>query len=153
MNRLCKLIICILILLVVLAGCFRDVKPYEFRQSVDQIECIEIRRKEYDSAYWNVPTILLKTLDPSEYKTLVDAVTNVPGNYLYSDPATSIGPYQIWIYYKDGEVDMIGVYNSWYILPDGDEKLDSYMFDVTQFHEMLSGFLGETVTVILPEES
>ena len=97
MNRFVKMTIWMLVLITVLSGCFRDVKPYEFRQGVDQIECIEIRRKEYDSAYWNVPTILLKTLDSSEYTTLVDAVTSVPGNYLYSNPVTGIGPYQIWI--------------------------------------------------------
>ena len=135
-----------LLLGILLLGCFRDVRPYEFRQPVDQIARIEICRNEYDTSDRSVPKVLLKTLEPSEHWELVDAVQDVPGNYLYTNSATGIGLYQIRILYKDGESEEIGAYSSCYTLADGTWGMDCYMFDVAQFHEMLSSFLGETVT-------
>ena len=142
----------LLVLCMFLSGCFRDVKPYNFRQGVNQIESIEIRRKMYDSSSLSVPTILLKTMEMSEHRALIDSVKSLSGNYLYTNPTTGIGLYQIWIYYKDGEIEKIGAYNNCYVLPNGDWQLDCYMFEVSQFYEMLSSFLGEIVTDMLPQQ-
>ena len=83
----------------------------------------------------------MKKLDESEHQDLIDALKGVSGNYLYTNTVTGIGQYQIWIYYNDGETEIIGVYNSRYILADGSWGLDCYMFDLSEFHEMMGRFL------------
>lgn len=133
-------------IIIFLTGCYPTAeKPYEFRQSLDQIETIEIAlKKEYDPDLADEP-IVLKTLDVQEHQAIIEALLKADGNVVLSPPGRGIGVYIVQITYKNGELELIGEYNNGYITPEGEVVQHGYIFNREQLYEIISYFLGEQV--------
>ena len=143
-KRMIAVLFCVVML--ALTGCYPTIKePYIFRQSVDQIDSIEIAIKErYDPDLTEAP-VVLKILDRQEHQEIIDELSNAEGNVVLSPPGRGIGVYIIQIIYKDGEIEMIGEYNNGYITPEGEVCQESYCFNSKQFYKIISRFIGETI--------
>ena len=142
-----KIVILLMLLSLLLTGCFFSTKAtYTFRQSFDQIEKIEILKKEYDSIRIDTPMNVIKELNPEEWQIIVDKLLSADGSIRRWEPGTGFGFYIIRISYKNGEAEMIGAYNNGYILPNGKIIQDFYVFDYVQFHRILSEILGQEIT-------
>jgi hypothetical protein len=141
-----RLLLLIALLGFMLNGCiFNHKTPYEFRQEFDQIACIEILKKQYDSIRTDTPMDVIKTIDPTEHRALIDALLETDGSRVGLDPPTGFGMYIIRITYLDGEMEMIGNYSNGYITPDGKLHEDIYCFDREQYYAVISDYLGEEV--------
>lgn len=144
-----RAIVLTVIFVCILTGCtmilFPD-EPYEFRQAFDQIVSIDILKKEYDSTSTDTPMNVLKTIDPSLHKDVIDSLSQAPGGRSGMPPGTGFGLYIIRITYQDGEQEMIGNYNTGYILPNGEIHQDIYCFETIAYYKLISRFLGEEIT-------
>ena len=133
----------------ILSGCSSILSPnkqYEFRQAFDQIVSIEILRKEYDSISTSTPMNVLKEIDPSLHKDVIDGLLETPGGPGGMPPGTGFGLYIICITYQDGEREMIGNYNNGYILPNGEVHQNNYRFDTNAYYDLISCILGKEIT-------
>lgn len=137
----------ILSLSLFLIGCLEtgDLK-YPYRQGVDQIEAIEILRKEYDSIRTDTPMYVIKTFDPSEFQMVLDGIDEVPLINPLNPNGTGFGLYIIRITYKNGEADLLGNYNTGFYTSDGELHQESYCFKTEPYYELISALLGEKVT-------
>ena len=137
----------ILLCIFILTGCFyQEYEPYEFRQDFDQIVKIEIVQKEYDSILPDTPTFVVEVLDESEHQTMIDAILSTKGFRKTWEPNSGLGMHIIKIYYQNGEVELLGMYNNGYIPPDGEIHEDNYAFNKEEFLSLLSEWLGEEIT-------
>ena len=144
-----RTIILLIMISCILSGCSLVLfpnEPYEFRQTFDQIVSIEILKKEYDSTSTDTPMNILKTIDSSMYKDVIDALSETPGGRSGMPPGTGFGLYIIRITYQDGEQEMIGNYNTGYILPNGEVHQDIYFFETEAYYSLISHILGEEIT-------
>lgn len=121
-------------------------QPYKFRQELDQIVKIEIVKKEQDTGGYDVPKVVLKTIDPSEYKAFIEDLKKVEGVRIGMHQGLGFGMYIIRITYKNGEIELISDYNNGYISTDGKVHEDAYSMNKEQFYDFLSRVLGEEVT-------
>lgn len=141
-----KIIILVLILIGIMTGCINGpVKPYEFRQEFDHITSIEIAQKEYGYGDSTAPMNIIKTLETSEYRAVIDAILDIPGQRIVPSN-NGFGPYIIIISYDNGEKEYLGAYNNGYVSADGKLKQDSYTFDRECFYELISSCLGKEIT-------
>lgn len=135
------------ILTALCSGCiFQTETTYEFRQDADQINSIEILRKEYDSIDTDTPMYVVKELESSEYQTVLDGIRMVDGGRNGLDPTTGFGLYVIRITYKNGEMEMIGNYSTGYISVDGETHQEHYSFNIEQYYDLISALMGEEIT-------
>lgn len=144
-----KYIICLTIgiLFCSLIGCLSQTeKVYTYRQSADQIESIEVLRKEYDSNGISTPMYVLRTFAPSEFQTVLEGLSNIPASYRLNPPATGFGLYIIRITYKNGEADFIGDYNTGYMTVDGEIFQERWFFNTEPYYDFISELLGEEIT-------
>lgn len=118
--------------------------PYEFQQSYDQIETIEIAFKDGDYTSYDCPMTVIATIDPSLHQEMTEAISQLPGQRIVP-PGTGYGPYVIIITYKDGMQEYVGCDNNGYTTADGKLRKDSYAFETEGFYELLSYYLGYEV--------
>lgn len=141
-----KLVLLFTLLAALLAVCLYNNQTFGFQQEIDQIESIEILYKEsYNTYILDAQMPVLKTLDPAEYRPLIDAVQLAQGGRLAS-PGDGFGYYIIRITYHDGTTELVGDVNSGYITPDGKLKYDNFRFNKEEYLGIISSFLGEEVT-------
>ena len=76
--------------------------PYSFRQEFEQIESIEIAYAENGYSDINDSIQIIKTIDPSEHRAIVDAILKIPGNRI-TPPGSSFGVHIIIITYVNGD--------------------------------------------------
>ena len=77
---------------------------------------------------------------------VLEGLDNVPVCRPLNPPGTGIGLYIIRITYKDGEVDLIGDYNTGYIDADGRIHQDRLLFHTEPYYDLISALLGEEIT-------
>ena len=139
-----------LVAFLFLGSCFMCCLPkfgYEFRQEYDQIVRIEILEKmQYTSGYDPNKVEVLKTLDITEHRTFIDDLMKVDCVRVYYDPPLGFGDHIIRITYRNGEKELISVYNSGYVSVEGTVTEDYHMMDNDQFYDLLSGILGEQLS-------
>lgn len=141
-----KIIVLTSVLIVMLTGCINGpMKPYEFRQEFENIKTIEIATKAYGYSDPTAPMNTIKTLDPSEHQTMIDAILDIPGQRI-TPPGTGFGPYIIIISYDNGEKEYLGAWNNGYVLADGTTKQDTYLFNEERFYALISSCLGKEIT-------
>lgn len=137
----------IILCMFIFTGCFnQEYEQYEFRQDFDQIVKIEIVQKEYDSILSTTPTFIVKVLEENEHQAMIDAILSTKGFRKTWEPNTGLGMHIIKIYYQNGEVELLGMYNNGYVSPDGETHEDNYAFDKEEFLSLLSEWLGEEIT-------
>lgn len=125
-------------------GTDREVR-YSFRQEFAQITSIEIAYAEDGYSDINDAMQVIKTIDPSEHRAIVDAILKISGNRV-TPPGSSFGVHIIIITYVNGEKELIGNYNNGYITPEGKLKKDRYRLNRDEFYELVSFYIGEKVT-------
>lgn len=142
------LILTVGIVIFCLTGCrfYETIETFEFRQPSENIVCIEILKKEYDSINTDTPLILLKTFDESEYSKVIEGIPALDGWRNTLDPPTGFGVCVFRITYEDGAQEIIGNYSKGYILPNGELCEDFYQLDREQFYSLVSELLGEEIT-------
>ena len=134
-------------IVVGLLGCFLFTanRPYKLRQEIDQIDKIEILKKEEPLFGYDTPMEVLKTMNITEHRTFIDGLLKVEGSRVGLDPPSGFGTHIIRITYRNGEIELISDYNNGYISTDGVVHADNYCMDKDQFYEFLSKILGEQV--------
>ena len=134
-------------IVVVLLGCFffTTNRPYELRQEINQIDKIEILKKEEPLYGYDVAMEILKTIDITEHNAFIDGLLKVEGSRIGLDPPSGFGTYIIRITYRNGEIELFSDYNNGYISIDGIVHTDNYCMDKNEFYEFLSEILGEQI--------
>lgn len=123
-----------------------DLTPeYEFRQGVDQIQSIEILEKEYVSVRTDTPMYVLKSFDSSQFQMIIDKINEITIIKRFNSSASGFGYYIIRITYKNGEIDLLGNYNTGYYTTDGKLHQESFFLNDEQYYELLSELLGEEI--------
>lgn len=136
------LALCLLIVFI-FSGCSLIVKkaPYSFRQSVDQIEAIEILKKIDVSGDTNLSVEIIKELDKEQHQGIVNDILSADGNYVAEGAGSGFGPYIIRITYKNGEIELIGEYNNGYAAPGGEINQGIYWFNKEHFYAIISQYV------------
>lgn len=141
-----KFTLLFMLLATLLAGCLHNNQSFGFQQGIDQIENIEILYKEdYNTYILDAQMPVLKTLDPAEYRPLIDAVQAAQGGR-FAPPGDGFGYYIIRITYQDGMTELVGDTNSGFIAPGEKLKYNSFRFNKEEYLGIISSFLGEEVT-------
>ena len=138
----------VILVACILSGCFFVTKgPYTFRQEFDQIVKIEILEREQGADEYDPARVkVLKTLDITEHRAFIDDLMKVEGSRVGLNSASGFGKHIIRITYRNGEIELIGVYNNGYVSVDGRLHVDCYGMDKDQFYDFLSRVLGEEIT-------
>ncbi len=132
-------------LICFLCICAMVINPeYSYRQSADQIIAIEILKNP--EVRTDAPMHVLKTLDPSEFQMVLDGLDSIQAHYKNGDPFYGFGMYVIRITYQNGEIDIIGNYNTGYITVDGQLHQERFYFKREPYYDLISEILGEEVT-------
>lgn len=141
-----KCIIILILLCTFLSGCnlIRS-EQYKFQQDLEQIQNIEIAKYESDQSVLG-PMETLKVLDPSEHRIIIESIPKIEGSVNHLSPGYLFSDRLIKITYKNGAVEIIGVWASVYIDPSGNVHYIDYLFNEEQYGALLSSILGETVT-------
>ncbi len=126
-------ICCVLFVLFIFAGC--NDKTYEFRNSVDEIKCIEIVSAESSLEY-----TVIKTLSKTEKDDFIEELRSLQfGRYIAGDPMSVYGD-AVKITYQDGDYEMICYYWAEYV-KNGEIYPVQRSCDEKEFTELLSGYL------------
>lgn len=129
--------------LFLLPGCVFDISaPYTFRQSKENIVCIEILTQINEQAAWDDRFEVVNTLDTSLHNTFIDRLASIKGQNFINPPSTSFDLYVICITYADGEKEYISSCNNGYRLPGGEIQLDTYWFsDKEGFDALIAQYM------------
>ena len=118
--------------------------PYQFLYDVSYVEKIEICKKTVDTSHSDDPVELLLTVSKEDHAEVFAAIQELKTLNRMAAPSESIGLHQVRIYYKNGEIEILGMSNNAYIREDG--TLERYgngiEFD-EGFEDLIQELLGE----------
>lgn len=140
-----KIAVTIMVLfLSIITGCKIDLsRPYEFRQNIVEIHCIDILKQNdyYDS--WDNRFSVISSLDKTVYSDFLCELVELEGQPFINPPSTSFDKYVIRIIYYDGEEEYISCNNNAYRIPNRELQYDTYWFsDKYSFYNLLSSYSG-----------
>ena len=142
-------IIPLLIVFLIGSCCYQCAKkdpgsPYQFLYDVSCVEKIDICKKTVETHYNGDPVEVLLTVDKEEHSKVFAAIQELKTLKRMAAPSESIGLHQVRIYYKNGEIEILGMSNNAYIREDG--TLERYgngiEFD-EGFEDLIQELLGE----------
>lgn len=136
-----KKILLSVILFVFISACFTgcEAKPYVFKESIDEIESIEIV-----NVVANLEFTVLKTLSETEENDFLEQFQAIEFRDDYiGDPPTLYGK-AIKINYLSGGYEMIGSNRAVYV--KNDEKDSARRCDKEIFNKLLNSFLEEEIS-------
>lgn len=115
---------------------------YEIRQNTENIAQIELRKQE--DPYIEETEVLL-VLPEEDWVTFIDKLTSMECERPFGDGVGSTyGSLSVWITYKDGCQEVIGVDMNFYFTED--ERLyGSQMFDIDDFRNLFSQYVDEAL--------
>lgn len=135
--RLITLLFCILFLLISMAGCQKSEQTYTFAQSIDDVKSIEICRYDYEAKC----VTSLKSLTNEEMNALWRDIPALTCKQHFGDHTMDYGEIVIYITYKNGESEVIGIWNVALVDSDGEWHIGGVYFDKTEFSEMLLKYI------------
>jgi len=124
-KTVCSCVVTVLLITLFTSGCFWSRKttpfPYEFRQSPENIQKVEICLFEEKHAYGNLDTITpLVQLPDNRISEFQNDMTGLEcGTSSKYDPSLYFGDLLFVITYRDGEKELLGFAKLGYITPDG----------------------------------
>ena len=124
-KTVCSCVVAVLLITLFTSGCFWSRKttpfPYEFRQSPENIQKVEICSFEESRAYGKpdiiTPIVQLPDARISEFQRDVTGLEC--GLFSTYDPPRMFGDLLFVITYHDGEKELLGFINLGYVTPDG----------------------------------
>jgi len=118
--------------------------PYQFLHDVSYVEKIEICKKTVDTAHSDDPVEVLLTVSKEDHAEVFAAIQELKTLNSMAAPSESIGLHQVRIYYKNGEIEILGMSNNAYIREDGTmERYGNGIEFDDGFEDLIQELLGE----------
>lgn len=142
-SRLVALLLSFLCVTLLLCSCNLSGYHYQFLYDASYVEKIEIVKKtgKHGSPY--DPVEVLKTVDEANHAEVLASIQDLSVWDYINDPMQTIGRYQFRIYYKNGEIEIIGGLNNAYISPDGKWTLRRTHFETYYLEALILDILTE----------
>ena len=144
-GRLIAMLLSFLCVTLLLCSCNLSGYHYQFLYDASYVEKIEIVKKtgKHGSPY--DPVEVLKTVDEANHAEVLASIQDLLAwDYLaIADPIEAIGRYQFRIYYKNGEIEIIGGLNNAYISPDGKWTIRPTHFETNYLEALILDILTE----------
>ena len=124
-----------LLVLIILTSC--SGAPYSFKNSIDEIESIEIV-----SAESSLDFTVIKTLSEAEKNDFFERFNTIPFHSYYIGDPMSIAGNAVKITYQNGDYEVVCYYWAEYV-KNGEIYFVWKSCDEEIFNELLESFLGE----------
>lgn len=122
MKRYYALVILTVILLLIMCSCHkRGPYPAPIHQSSENIVKIDIVDGRNEPAMYDSETYqdyVIYSLKPEEFTPFIDGLKTIEFYAPLWEPDRALGFFVIWIYYADGNADVIGTICTRYFDPD-----------------------------------
>ena len=136
-NKIISLLVIVMLLLTVFAGCRIKNKSYPFEQDQENIEKVEIC--QYDLKTDTITPIV--SLNENDYTSLLNEVSELelwrPG----VDMPQGYGKIIIYITYNNEEAEILGSYRTLRVDTNGKKHMKPYYFGVSQWNDLLSKYV------------
>lgn len=142
-RRLIAMLLSFLCVTLLLCSCDFGGSHYQFLYDASHVEKIEIVKKtgKHGSPY--DPVEVLKTVDEANHAEVLASIQDLSVWDYINDPMQAIGRYQFRIYYKNGEIEIVGGLNNAYISPDGKWTLRRTHFETNFLEALILDILTE----------
>ena len=127
---------------------YSDPEPFThtFRQDRQNVEKVEICAYEHEYDKDGGTRESLFVLPESDIDGIWADILSLECNeFFLFDPILDYGPLVITITYKDGEIEMIGLYNIGLISPDGSLDTTSHRFDVSDICTVVAKYADSEI--------
>lgn len=135
-------IICLFLLcLTVLFGCSKTFS-YSFRKARSQIATVEICAYDRTADQWDV---LVQLTQEQVNEILADIQALQCHKSFQLDPILSYGDVAIFFTYQNGEQEIIGIYNTGWITPEGKKATTSCYFEINDICAVIAKYVDRDV--------
>ena len=143
-------ILILAMLMVVFVGCENKEYFYDFRQDLENVEKVSIFSNDPETD----TRTLITDLEEGNGKELTNILATMKcGKYFPGDHPRHYGLLIIALTYTDGETELIGLYNTGWVAPDGVKYLSSYYFDEKEVYDLICRFVDPEMLPDMSEES
>ena len=122
MKRFFALILIALILPLTMSGCFkRGPYPAPIHQPLEDIVKVDVVNALNERALFGKERYqgcIIYTLKPEEIAPFIEGLQSISFYKPGYEPDRNLGYFAVWIYYKNGNSDLIGTINNRYYDPD-----------------------------------
>lgn len=152
-NRVKVLIAaCVLMALILLAGCQQKIYQYPFDQAFSNVVKVEVFRYHYADYPADATLTLVAELDLEDAEELLQDISALPSHKHYGDfPMGSYGEIILYITYAGGEAEVVGMVNSASVRLDGVWWIKGYYFDSQQWCTVLTKYVDKELVPELEE--
>lgn len=139
MRTMKRIGICLLamVVLVAVAGCSLIEYSYSYAQDLDKVEKVELCR--YD--YWTKTVEVISVLDMGTAALLLSDIASLSCFRPFGDSSTDYGEIVVYISYKNGEAEVMGMGNTATVGLDGRWMMTGYYFDDAQWCEVVMKYV------------
>lgn len=142
-------ILILAMLMVVFVGCENKEYFYDFRQDLENVEKVSIFSNDPET---DTRTLIVDLEEPDAKELTSILATMKCGKYFPGDHIREYGHLLIALTYTNGEIELIGFYNTGWITPDGVEYLSSYYFDEKEVYDLICRFVDPEMLPDMSEE-
>jgi len=122
MKRYFVVILIAVSLLLTMSGCYRrGPYPAPIHQEVENVVKVDVVSGLNELALYSSETYqdcVIYTLEPEEIAPFIEGLQSISFYQPGFEPARDLGYFGVWIYYKDGNSDLIGTICNRYFDPD-----------------------------------
>lgn len=133
-----------MVVLAVLAGCVDYNGPYPFRQELSNVTNVEICEFDPDNNGNPNDRKLIVQLSDSDAQNLISELSAMncgKFSYLGRTNNTHIGLLAICITYGNGDMELIGLSNIYFITSDGKKDYTSYHFESRELYDLIAKYV------------
>lgn len=122
MKRYFVVILIAVILLLTVSGCYRrGPYPAPIHQQLENVVKVDVVSGLNELALYSSETYqdcVIYTLEPEEIAPFIEGLQSISFYQPGFEPSRDLGYFGVWIYYKDGNSDLIGTICNRYFDPD-----------------------------------
>ena len=147
-----KCIILVLFFALIIAmipGCGSGDDYYAFRQDLEHVEKVSVFSYDPET---DTRTLIVDLEEPDAKELTSILATMKCGKYFPGDHIREYGHLLIALTYTNGEIELIGFYNTGWITPDGVEYLSNYYFDEKEVYDLICRFVDPEMLPDIIEE-
>ena len=124
------ILLILILMLFLFSGCIVQTRYFELSDEIENISMVEIHRNNGDEH----ATIPIITLELDEGKALVSELVALPMTHVaIGDPIDDFGYIVVYVFYQNGEADLIGYLESAKVDLDGNWKPIRDGFDLGEW--------------------